>query len=293
MRNRLKTVALLATLTALAAWVGGAVGGESGMITAFGIAALMNVGAWWWSDRLVLRLYGAREVGHAEIPWLHEIVRRLAARAGIPAPRVYLIPEDAPNAFATGRNPQHGALAVTEGLLRVLDWEELEGVLAHEIGHIRNRDTLISTVAATVAGAIGMLADLARVGALFGAARDDDEEAGETAAPGVGLLAILVAPFVAMVIQLAISRAREYLADETAGRLTGSPLALASALRKIAAWSREMPMTAATPATAHLFIVTPLSGSGWLSLFSTHPSIEDRVARLEAMARTPYRFAIG
>jgi heat shock protein HtpX len=292
--NRLKTAALLATLTALAVWVGGALGGESGMVVALALATTTNVGAWWWSDRFVLRMYGAREVGELEAPGLHAIVGRLAQRAGIPKPRVYVIPQDSPNAFATGRSPARAAVAVTDGLVRVLDRDELEGVLAHELAHVRNRDTLISTVAATIAGAIGMLADMVRFGALLGLSRGDAEDHDAAAGHGTGLLPVLIAPFLAMLIQLAISRAREFLADETGARLTRAPLALASALRTIEARSREMPMTAGTAATAHLFIVNPLSGSGWLSLFSTHPSVDDRVERLEAMARGPvYRVIAG
>lgn len=282
--NRVKTAMLLATLTALLLWAGQALGGHSGLVMALVFAALMNFGAYWWSDKIVLRMYGAQEVSEAQAPGLHGIVRDLARRADIPMPRVYLIPQEAPNAFATGRSPQNAAVAVTEGLMRLVDRDELAGVLAHELGHVRNRDTLIMTVAATIAGAVSMLAQMAQWALIFGGGRssDDDDGGGH---PMAGLLGVLIAPIAAMLIQMAISRSREFLADEAGARLTGNPLALASALRKLEAWSRRVPMTAGSPATAHLFIVNPFTGGGLLSLFSTHPSTDARVARLEAMAR--------
>jgi heat shock protein HtpX len=258
-------------------------------MTALLFAGLMNFGAYWWSDKLVLRMYRAQEVTAVEAPGLHGLVRELATRAGLPMPRVYLIPEDAPNAFATGRNPQNAAVAVTEGLMRLLDRDELAGVLAHELGHVKNRDTLVMTVAATIAGAVSMLASMAHWGMIFGGGRssDDGEEGGH---PAAGLLGIILAPIAAMLIQMAISRSREFVADETGARVSGNPLALAGALLKIETWSRQMPMTAGTPATAHLFIINPFSGGGLVRLFSTHPSTEERVERLRAMARTGVAF---
>jgi heat shock protein HtpX len=285
--NRLKTLILLATLTALMLAAGRLLGGVTGLWIALIFAGVMNLGAYWFADRIVLRMYRAREVEPMESPELYGMVRELAARADLPMPRVYLIPEQAPNAFATGRNPSHGIVAVTEGLLATLDRREAAGVIAHELGHIRNRDTLIMAVAATLAGALSALADMAIWGALLGGGRHDNEEG---ASPLGGLLGVLIAPVVAMLVQMSISRAREYLADEAAARFTGDPLALASALRKIEAWSRELPMQAATPATAHLFIHNPFALEGMANLFRTHPPTEKRVARLEAMAmgRLPY-----
>jgi heat shock protein HtpX len=245
---------------------------------------VMNFVAYWWSDKIVLRMYGAQEIDEAQAPELFGVVRRLAQRARIPMPRVYLIPEETPNAFATGRNPQNAAVAVTEGIMRLLDREELEGVLAHELSHVQNRDTLIMTVAATLAGALSHLANMAMWGAMFGG-RDDDEGGH----PLGGLLGILIAPLAATLIQMAISRSREFLADEHGAHISGNPLALASALRKIEAWSQRIPMTAGSPATAHLFIINPFSGGGLVRLFSTHPSTEERIARLQALARQGVR----
>jgi heat shock protein HtpX len=226
-------------------------------------------------------MYGAQEVTEADAPELHAIVRNLAIRGGLPMPKVYIIPEATPNAFATGRDPNHAAVAVTEGLMRLLNREELAGVLAHELGHVKNRDTLVMTAAATIAGALSMLAEMAMWRSIFGGSSDDDEDAN----PVAGLLGVIVAPIAAILIQSAISRSREFMADEAGARLTSSPLALASALRKIESWSQQVPMTAGTPATAHLFIINPFSGGGMLRLFSTHPATEERIKRLEAMAR--------
>jgi heat shock protein HtpX len=238
----------------------------------------MNFASYWFSDKIVLKMYGAREVSPHEAPELHQLVQRLAQRAGIPMPRVYIIPSDAPNAFATGRNPQHGAVAVTEGILRMLDTDELAGVLAHELGHIRNRDTLIMTVAATLAGAITMLAHMAQWGAIFGFGRRDDEDSGGSGVFGLLFMAIL-APIAATLIQLAISRSREYFADSTGAAVAGSPSGLARALEKLHYASQRLPMEA-NPATAHLFIVNPLTGGSLANLFSTHPPIEERIRRL-------------
>ncbi len=286
MGNVFKTALLLAVLTALFLFIGRAVGGEQGMIMAFGLAVVMNVGAYWFSDKIVLRMYGAREVSEAEAPGLHGIVRRLSIAAGIPMPKVYIIPTDSPNAFATGRNPAHAAVAVTEGIMRLLSQDELEGVLAHELGHVRNRDILIGTIAATLAGAIMMLARFAQFAAIFGGGgRDRDEGGGGVL--GMLFLAI-VAPLGAMLVQMAVSRSREYLADETGARFCGRPESLANALQKISYASQRVPMQA-SPATAHMFIMSPLSGGGIMSLFSTHPPIEKRIERLRAMRTAAVR----
>ncbi|HEX9883339.1 MAG TPA: zinc metalloprotease HtpX [Desulfobaccales bacterium] len=278
MENRVKTVLLLAGLTAFLVFMGKVLGGRSGMYVAFVLALAMNFFSYWFSDKIVLRMYGAQEVSPSEAPQLHQIVDELAREAGIPKPKVYIIQDDSPNAFATGRNPEHAAVAATEGIMRLLTPTELKGVLAHEIGHVRNRDILISSIAATMAGAIMILADIARFGAIFGLGRDDDE--------GPGILGVLVmsiiAPIAAMLIQLAISRSREYLADETGARLAHNPESLARALEKLAMGVERAPMNA-SPATAHMFIVNPLTGRSLMNLFSTHPPIEERVARLRAM----------
>jgi heat shock protein HtpX len=278
MTNVLRTTVLLAALTALFLVIGGALGGNQGLFIAFVFALLMNFASYWFSDKIVLKMYGAREVSAHEAPELYQLVQRLAQRAGIPMPRVYIMPSDAPNAFATGRNPQHGAVAVTEGILRMLDTDELAGVLAHELGHIRNRDTLIMTVAATLAGAITMLAHMAQWGAIFGFGRRDEEDSGGGGMFGLLFMAIL-APIAATLIQLAISRSREYFADSTGAAVAGSPSGLARALEKLHYASQRLPMEA-NPATAHLFIVNPLTGGSLANLFSTHPPIEERIRRL-------------
>lgn len=282
--NTLKTTFLLTCLTLLLVAMGAAIGGQNGAMIAFLIAGTMNFFSYWYSDKIVLRMYGAREVDEAEQPQLVGMVRRLAQQGGLPMPRVYLIPSPSPNAFATGRNPQHAAVAATEGILRLLSAEELEGVMAHELAHVRNRDTLISTIAATIAGAIAMLGNMLQWAAIFGAGRGDDEDSGAGGLVG-GLALAIIAPIAAMLVQLAVSRSREYLADETGAQLCHNPLALASALRKLQHGSQAMPMAEARPATAHLFITNPLRGNGLAALFSTHPPMAERVARLEAMAR--------
>ncbi len=260
------------------------------MVIALLFAGLMNLFAYYFSDRIVLALYRAREVSPAEEPNLHAMVARLAQRAGIPKPRVYIIPTDTPNAFATGRNPQNGAVAVTEGILRILNAEELEGVLAHEIAHIKHRDTLVMTVAATIAGAIAVLADFARWFLWFGAWGRDDRESNANPLALVALVVmIIVLPIAAMLIQLAISRAREFMADEGGAFISGKPLALASALAKLERSVALLPMEQGNPATAHLFIVNPFgsgerAGSWLISLFRTHPPTEERIARLQALA---------
>jgi heat shock protein HtpX len=279
MGNMLKTTLFLALLTGLFIAVGGLLGGRSGMVMAFVFALIMNFVSYWFSDKIVLKMYGAEPIGEAEAPVVHRIVRSLATRASIPMPKLYLIPSEAPNAFATGRSPQHAAVAVTHGILRIMDERELEGVLAHELSHVLNRDVLISTVAATVAGAISMLANMAQWGMMFGGSRDEE---GRGTNPIALLLTVILAPLAAMLIQMAVSRSREYQADASGAQLTRNPGGLASALAKLGQATRMVPMDA-NPATAHLFIVNPLTGSGLGNLFSTHPPLEDRIARLRAM----------
>ena len=275
--NNMKTFLLLAVLTAALLGLGQWLGGRSGLMLALALAGVLNFGAYWFSDRIVLRMHGAREVDEAQAPELFAVVRELSQRAALPMPRVYVMAEQAPNAFATGRNPEKAAVAVTEGLLRILDREEIAGVLAHELGHVKNRDTLVMTVAATLAGAISHLASMGMWG-LFGRSDDDGPS------PVALLLGVILAPIAASLVQMAISRSREFLADEAGATISGSPLALAGALRKLEAWKAEVPMHGASPATAHLFIVNPFTGGGLASLFSTHPLTAERIARLEAMA---------
>lgn len=279
MSNTFKTAVLLGTLTALLVLFGGAVGGRGGMLIAFVFALVMNLASYWFSDKIVLAMYRAKPIEEAEAPVVHRIVRGLAQRAGLPMPRLYLIPTDTPNAFATGRNPEHAVVAVTEGILRLMDEEELEGVLAHELSHVRNRDVLISTVAATLAGAVMMLANMARWAAIFGSSRDDEEGGGN---PLALIFMAILAPIAALLIQMAVSRAREFQADASGARLTRKPWGLAKALEKLHQASQVVPMQA-NPATAHLFIVNPLSGRSLLSWFATHPPIEERVERLRQM----------
>ena len=279
--NRFKTAVLLTTLTLLMVAMGSAIGGRGGMYFAFLMACTMNLFSYWFSDKIVLRMYGAREITQAENPMFYDIVRRLTSRAGLPMPKVYVIPSDSPNAFATGRNPEHAAVAATEGIMRILTPEELEGVMAHELSHVANRDILISTIAATIAGAISMLGNMLQWATIFGSRSDDDEGGGVMG----GLAMAIIAPIAAMLIQLAVSRSREYLADEGGAKLCGHPLSLASALRKLDQGSRMLPMQEARPATAHMFIVNPLTAGGLMQLFSTHPPMEDRIARLERMTR--------
>ena len=278
MENRVKTVLLLTGLTIFLIFMGKFLGGRQGMYLAFILALGMNFFSYWFSDKIVLRMYRAQEVSPEEAPQIHQMVEELAHEAGIPKPRVYIIPDDSPNAFATGRNPQHAAVAATQGIIRLLTPVELKGVLGHELGHVLNRDILISTIAATLAGAIMILASMARWGAILGMGRDDEE--------GGGILEVLVmsiiAPIAAMLIQMAISRSREYLADETGARLVHNPESLARALEKLSLGTQRIPMDA-SPATAHMFIVNPLTGRSLMNLFSTHPPIEERVERLRAM----------
>ncbi len=279
MENRVKTVLLLAGMTAFLIFIGSLLGGRSGMYLAFILALGMNFFSYWFSDKMVLKMYGAQEVTPADAPQLHQIVDELSREAGVPKPKVYIIADESPNAFATGRNPEHAAVAATEGILRLLTPVELKGVLAHEISHVQNRDILISTIAATMAGAIMILADMARFGAMFGVGNRDNEEG-----PGViGMLVMsIIAPIAALLIQMAISRSREYLADESGAHLSHNPESLARALEKLTMGVQQAPMNA-SPSTAHMFIVNPLTGGTLMNLFSTHPPIEERVARLRAM----------
>jgi heat shock protein HtpX len=289
MTNLIKTGVLLAALTVLLVLIGGALGGQNGMVMAFVLAMVMNFGSYWFSDKIVLAMYRAQPVDEATAPGLYRIVRTLATRAGMPMPRVYIIPGETANAFATGRNPQHAAVAVTEGILRIMSEEELEGVLAHELSHVRNRDTLIMAIAATLAGAITYMAQMAQWAMIFGGGRRDSDEQ-ESGGGGLvgGLLMIVLAPIAATLIQLAVSRSREFQADASGAEMAGQPRGLAKALEKLEMATKVAPMEA-TPATAHLFIVNPLTSGGWATLFATHPPIAERVARLRAMARSQAR----
>ena len=285
--NQLKTVFFLGVLSALVVGAGGALGGPF-LPVAIVLAIAVNGFGWFFSDRLVLRMHGAREIGAGDAPELEAMVRELAAAAGVPKPKLYGIDDRQPNAFATGRNPAHAAIAVTRGLLDLLPAREVRGVLAHEISHVRNRDTLIATLAAGMAAAIGYLAQVVQMSVLFGGSSRDDEE--QNAGAG-GLVVALIAPIAATIVQLAVSRSREFLADETAAQITGDPHAMASALARLEMGAARIPATAAHPATASLFIVKPFSGGGLTGLFSTHPSTAARIARLEAMVGEPLRRA--
>jgi len=278
----LRTTILLGALTGIIMAMGQWLGGTHGMTIAFIFAIIMNFGSYWFSDKIVLAAYGARQVSEAEAPMLYRIVHNLALKAGMPMPKVYIIPQDSPNAFATGRNPQHAAVAVTEGITRLMNERELTGVLAHELGHVRNRDILISSIAATLAGVIIHVANMAQWAAIFGGFGNRDDREGGGGTLGLILMAVL-APLAATIIQMAISRTREYAADDAGARLCGDPLALASALRKLGLASERIPMDA-SPQTAHMFIVNPLSGASFARLFSTHPPLEERIERLERMA---------
>jgi heat shock protein HtpX len=276
MQNTLKTTLLLASLTGLIMWIGGTFGGQAGMMIALMFAAVMNFGAYWFSDKVVLKMYRAREVDASQAPGLYQMVERLAQKAGLPTPKVYVVPQDAPNAFATGRNPEHAVVAVTQGLLRLMNDEELEGVLAPELSQIKNRDMLIGSIAATLAGAVMMLASMARWTAIFGGFSGDDDDGGGI----LGLLLMMfLAPIAALLIQMAISRNGEYKADATAAQITGSPYGLAHALEKLGKATQRLPMRA-NPSTAHMFIVNPLSGRSMMKLFSTHPPLEERIRKL-------------
>ena len=276
MGNRIRTTLLVALMTALIIWIGQYFGGRQGMIIALLFAAGMNFFSYWYSDKIVLKMYRAREVSPQQAPAVYEIVKSLAANAGLPMPKIFVIPKETPNAFATGRNPEHAVVAVTRGLLNIMDDDEVKGVLAHELAHVKNRDILIGSIAATMAGAIMVLANMARFAAFFGGRGGDGDRGGGA----IGLIAMsIIAPVAAMIIQMAISRSREYLADAAGARFAGSPEGLARALEKLGKYSKRIPLEA-NPSTAHMFIVNPLSGRSMMSLFSTHPPLEERIARL-------------
>lgn len=276
--NSLRTAVLLGALTGLLMLLGGVFGGKQGIVIAFIFAMVMNFGSYWFSDKIVLSMYRAREVSEREAPELYSMVKTLALSAGLPMPRVYIVPGETPNAFATGRNESHAVVAVTEGILRLLDRDELEGVLAHELTHIKNKDMLIGSIAATIAGAIMMLASMAKWAAIFGVGSDDEDGGGIF---GLIIMAIL-APIAAMLIQMGISRSREYMADEGGARVSGKPYGLASALEKLSQASKALPLQA-NPGTAHMFTVNPLTAKSFANLFSTHPPIEKRIERLRAI----------
>lgn len=286
MTSQIKTVLLLGLLSGIIIAMGGLLGGRTGVVFAFGLALLMNVGSYWYSDKIVLSMYRARELAPEEAPALHSMVEELARNAGIPKPRICVVPEAAPNAFATGRNPEHAVVAVTEGIMRLLSPEELRGVLGHEMGHIKNRDILIQTIAGVMASAIVTLANIFQFTAIFGGNREGEGGANPLAA----LMMALLAPLAAGLIQMAISRSREYLADDTGAALCGQPLALAGALAKLGAVSGRIPMQDGNPSTEQMFIVTPMFAHGGMAgLFSTHPPIEERIRRLQALARQQQR----
>jgi len=283
MTSQIKTVFLLALLTGLMLLIGQAAGGRAGLMIALILAVAMNFVSYWWSDRIVLSMYRAQELSRSDAPWLHAIVEELAHNAGIPKPRICLIPQEAPNAFATGRNPENAVVAVTAGIMRTLSPEELRGVLAHELGHVKNRDILIQSVAAVLGAAIMSIANMLQWGAMFGFGRRDDEEGGGGGALGAIALAI-IAPIAAMLIQMAISRSREFLADETGAKICGRPLDLASALNRLETAARNVPLEG-SPVAENLFIVNPFSGGDMANLFSTHPPIPERIARLRELAQ--------
>jgi heat shock protein HtpX len=281
MGNQIRTAFLLAVMTVFIVLVGQLLGGARGMVLALLLATAMNFFSYWYSDKIVLSRYRASEVTARQAPELHDMVATLTRSAGLPMPRIFIIPEQAPNAFATGRNPEHAVVAVTEGLLKLMEKDEIMGVLAHELAHVKNRDILIGSVAATMAGAIMVLANMARWSALFGFGRDDEEGG----LGGVGLILMsIIAPIAAMIIQMAVSRSREYQADATGAKFAGSPAGLAGALEKLGAYAGRLPMRASAE-TAHMFIVNPLSGKSLMNLFSTHPPLADRIARLRGSRR--------
>lgn len=282
--NTLKSLILLVALSAILMWIGGALGGKQGLIIAFGFAMVMNFASYWWSDKIVLSLYGAKEVSQEDAPELYGIVQELSSRAGLPMPRVYITPQEQPNAFATGRNPEHAAVAVTQGILRLLGRDELRGVLAHELAHVKHRDILIGSIAATIATAITYLAYMAQFAAIFGGGGGGRDRGGNP----LGLLVMaIVAPLAATIIRLAISRTREYAADQGGAEISGNPISLANALRKLGAASDRIPLRVSeqvADSTSHMLIASPLTGGGLSSLFSTHPPMEERIRRLEDMA---------
>ncbi|UCG14975.1 MAG: zinc metalloprotease HtpX [Deltaproteobacteria bacterium] len=281
MNNQVKTTILLAALTVLIVLFGKMFAGNQGMIIAFVFALVMNLGSYWFSDKIVLAMYRAQELSSRDAPEIHRMVAELAQRGGPSKPRIYLIPSETPNAFDTGRNPENAVVAVTKGILRLLEPDELKGVLAHELGHVKNRDILIGSIAATLAGVVMMLVNMARFATIFGlGGRDSEGRGGNIFAL---ILMSILAPLAAVLIQMAVSRSREYLADSTGARLAGNPRSLASALEKLAYASRRLPMETANPASGHMFTVNPLTGRGFATLFSTHPPVEERVRRLRSM----------
>jgi len=281
MGNQFRTAILLGLLTGLIVWIGRLFGGPQGMVLAFVFAMIMNFTSYWFSDKIVLAMYRGRELSPKEAPELHQMVHELATQGGLPMPKIYVVPNQTPNAFATGRNPHKAVVAVTEGILKVLSPNELRGVLAHELSHVKNRDILIGSIAATLAGVIMMLASMARWTAIFGGFGGQDEDSGG------GIISLLLvsilAPLAAVIIQMAISRSREFLADATGARIAKDPEGLARALEKLSYASKKIPMTNAKPQTAHLFIVNPLTGKGLMNLFSTHPPMEERIRRLRSL----------
>jgi len=281
MMNTLKTAFFLTLLTLLLVFIGRILGGNAGMIVALIFAAILNLGSYWFSDKIVLSMYRAKRIEEGDNPKLYRIVKNIALQSNLPMPKVYVIPADSPNAFATGRNPQHAAVAVTSGILRILNEEELVGVLSHEMAHIRNRDILIGSIVATLAGAISMLAYMAQFAFIFGGGRGGRDRGGGLAT----LFLAILAPIAALLIQMAISRSREYQADKSGAKISHKPLSLAKALKKLSIASRRVPLQA-NPSTAHLFIVNPLSGRGMANLFSTHPPLEERISRLEELAKS-------
>ncbi|HVN47879.1 MAG TPA: zinc metalloprotease HtpX [Bacteroidota bacterium] len=280
MSNSIKTVMLIALMMGLLLFLGQAIGGEQGLMFAFIFSLLMNFGMYWFSDKIVLMSYGAKEVAEAEAPRLYRIVRQLASQAQLPMPKVYILPGATPNAFATGRNPEHAAVAATEGILQVLSDDELEGVIGHELAHVKHRDILISTLVAALAGTITFVARMAMYAEIFGGGRRDSKNSN----PLGEIAMIILAPIAALLIQMAVSRSREFAADEGGSRISGKPLSLANALRKLERGAELVPMQNAGTATAHMFIVNPLTGGGVMKLFSTHPPTEERIARLEQLA---------
>jgi heat shock protein HtpX len=281
--NTLKTVVLLNFLTVLLVFAGGALGGRNGMIIAFMMALVMNFVSYWFSDKIVLAMYKAQPVTEAQAPDLYAMVRRLTQKAGLPMPKVYIIPDASMNAFAAGRNPEHGVVAVTEGIMQALDREELEGVISHELSHIKHRDILTGTIVATIAGAISMMAQMAQWAMIFGGGRRDDGDEGGS--PIAALVMMIVAPIAAMLVQMAISRTREFEADKGGAAIAGNPYGLANALLKLERGAQVVPLHDAKPSTAHMFIVNPLTGGGLMKLFSTHPPIAERVKRLKDLNR--------
>ena len=284
MTSQLKTLLLMAGLSAVLIVMGSALGGRQGIVIALVFAVIMNIGSYWFSDKIVLSMYRAQELAPEDAPMVHQIVEELAQRAGVPKPRLFIVPQEAPNAFATGRNPENSVVAVTEGILRLLSPEELKGVLAHEIAHIANRDILIQTVAGVMASTIVSIANFMQFAAIFGMGRSSEDGEGGGSNPLMAIVLAILAPIAASLIQFAISRSREYLADASGARYCGQPLALAAALGKLQSWNQRIPMQNGNPTTAEMFIVAPLFGGGMAKLFSTHPDINDRIARLREMA---------